>query len=79
MFETGVDTVAEAKLKYKNNIIAEIKVSIREVLDNTTIIIGTEGEIHILDPWLPKKENIIEIRKKMKSKKLNHQAFKFIC
>ncbi len=75
MFETGVDTVAEAKLKYKNNIIAEIKVSIREVLDNTTIIIGTEGEIHILDPWLPKKENIIEIRKKDEIKKIKSSSF----
>ena len=75
MFETGVDTVAMAKLKYDNNIISEIKVSIRELLDNTTTIIGTEGEIHILDPWLPKKENVIEIHKNGKIQKIKSVSF----
>ncbi len=74
IFDTGVDTEAKAKLKYENNIVSEIKVSIREVLDNTTIIIGTEGEIHILDPWLPKKENIIEIHKKDIIKKIKSSS-----
>ena len=74
MFKTGVDTEATAKLKYDNGIISEIKVSIREILGNTTIIIGTEGEIHILDPWLPKKENIIEIHKNNEIKKIKSSS-----
>ena len=75
IFETGVDTEATAKLKYENDIISEIKVSIREVLSNTTIVKGTEGEIHILDPWLPKKENVIEIHKNNEIKKIKSVSF----
>ena len=70
IFETGVDTEAEAKLRYKNDIVSEIKISIREDLDNTTTIVGTEGEIRILNPWLPKNEFIIEIHKKGKIEKI---------
>lgn len=74
IFDTGVDTEAKAKLKYDNDIVSEIKVSIRKILDNKTIIIGTEGEIHILDPWLPKKENVIEIHKKGIIKKIKSSS-----
>jgi predicted dehydrogenase len=69
-FETGVDTEVDAKLEYDNGIISEIKISIIKNLDNITIIEGTEGAIKILDPWLPKNENIIEIHKKNEIKKL---------
>ena len=71
IFKTGVDTEAEANLEYENGISSEIKVSILENLENVTIITGTKGVIKILDPWLPKKENIIEIYKNGKIIKLN--------
>lgn len=70
IFASGVETEAEAKLVYDNGIFSEIKVSIIETLENTTTITGTEGEIKILDPWIPKKENIIELTKKGETKKL---------
>ena len=71
IFETGVDTEAEANLEYENGIISEIKVSVLENLENVTIITGTKGVIKILDPWLPKKENIIELNKNGKIIKLS--------
>jgi len=71
IFETGVDTEAEANLEYENGIISEIKVSVLENLENVTIITGTKGIIKILDPWLPKKENIIELNKNGKIIKLS--------
>jgi len=70
IFDTGVDTEAEAKLEYDNGIISEVKVSILENLKNMTKIIGTEGSIKIIDPWIPKKENIIEINKNGNIQKL---------
>ena len=71
IYETGVDSEAEANLEYENGITSEIKVSILANLENITTIAGTKGIIKILNPWLPKKENIIEIHKNGKIIKLN--------
>ena len=70
IFKTGVDTELDAILRYDNGIVSEIKISITESLENTTTIIGTDGALKILDPWLPKKENIIQIEKKGKIQEL---------
>ena len=70
VFETGVDSEAEAILEYNSGVISEVKISISENLENVTTIIGTEGVINILDPWLPKKESFIEVHQKGIIKKL---------
>ena len=66
----GVDLSAKAKLVYDNSIISEVEVSINKGLSNVTEIFGVNGSIKILDPWLPKKNNIIEIHKNNKIKKI---------
>ena len=45
----------DAILRYDNGINQQ-KISITETLENTTTIIGTDGALKILDPWLPKKK-----------------------
>ena len=62
-YETGVDTDLYGELIYPNGILSEIQISIKKNLENTTTIIGTDGELIILNPWLPKKENKIRIKK----------------
>ena len=57
-------------MKYPNGILSEIQVSITKNLENTTTIFGTDGVLHILDPWLPKKENTINLKKKNEQKEL---------
>jgi dihydrodiol dehydrogenase / D-xylose 1-dehydrogenase (NADP) len=68
---SGVDLSGKAKLSYSNGIISEIEVSIIENLENTTEILGSDGMIKILEPWLPKKNSVIEIHKNKNVKKLN--------
>ena len=70
LYETGVDTDLYSELKYPNGILSEIQVSITKNLENTTTIFGTDGVLHILDPWLPKKENTINLKKKNEQKEL---------
>ena len=69
-YETGVDTDLYAELKYPNGILSEIQVSITKNLENTTTIFGTDGVLTILDPWLPKKESTINLKKKNEQKEL---------
>ena len=68
--ETGVDTDLYAELKYPNGVMSEIQLSITKNLENTTTIFGTNGVLCILDPWLPKKENTINIKKNNEQKEL---------
>ena len=49
---------------------SEIQLSITKNLENTTTIFGTNGVLCILDPWLPKKENTINIKKNNEQKEL---------
>jgi len=74
LYETGVDTDLYAELKYPNGILSEIQISITKNLENTTTIFGTDGVLNILDPWLPKKENIIKLKKSNKQKELNSSS-----
>ena len=74
LYETGVDTDLYAELKYPNGILSEIQISITKNLENTTTIFGTDGVLNILDPWLPKKENIINLKKRNEQKELNSSS-----
>ena len=70
----GVDLNAKAKLIYDNSITSDISVSINQTLKNETEIFGSNGTIKILDPWLPKKKNIIEVKKNNKIKQIISNA-----
>ena len=61
IFKTGVDDLSYLTLEYGNKIISEIAVSITNVMENKTIINGTEGKITIENPWSPEKKSFIEI------------------
>ncbi|MBI04524.1 MAG: hypothetical protein CMI96_01755 [Pelagibacteraceae bacterium] len=54
--ETGVDEIAYANIKFKNEIKAKVSCAIRENMKNNSIIIGTDGIIELPDPWLPGKD-----------------------
>ena len=60
--KTGVDDHAEAKIILNDSIEAEIKVSLKENLENKSIIYGTKGKIIVNNPWLPQKKSVIEVR-----------------
>ena len=70
----GIDLNARAKLIYSNSIISEIDVSINENMENITEIIGENGSMKILDPWLPKKKNIIEIHRNNQIEKIDSNS-----
>ena len=70
----GIDLNARAKLNYSNSIISEINVSINENMENITEIIGENGSMKILDPWLPKKNNIIEIHRNNRIEKIDSNS-----
>ena len=59
--KTGVDDHAEAKIILNDSIQAEIKVSLKQNLDNNSIIYGTRGSIIINNPWLPHKKTVLEV------------------
>ena len=65
-----VDLNAKAKLIYNNSITSDISVSINQNLKNETEIFGNKGTIKILDPWLPKKNSIVEVKKNNKIEKI---------
>ena len=69
----GIDLNARAKLNYSNSIISEINVSINENMENITEIIGENGSMKILDPWLP-KNNIIEIHRNNQIEKIDSKS-----
>ena len=72
--ELGIDLNAKAKLIYENSITSDISVSINQRFKNETEIFGSKGTIKILDPWLPKKKNIIEVEKDNKIEKITSNA-----
>jgi len=61
IFKTGVDDLSYLTLKYNNEIQSKIGVSITQVMENETIINGSEGKITIKNPWSPEKKSFIEI------------------
>ena len=64
----------KAKFIYENSITSDISVSINQRFKNETEIFGSKGTIKILDPWLPKKKNIIEVKKDNKIEKITSNA-----
>ncbi len=49
--DRGIDVYAEAKLRFDQNITAEIATACDRQLDNTLLIRGSKGEITLTDPW----------------------------
>lgn len=51
--ETGVDTCAAATLEFASGMIAQVSTSIAVTQDNSARIYGTEGWLHVPEPWIP--------------------------
>jgi len=51
--ETGVDEVATASLKFSSGLIAQITTSVSLSIESGARLYGTEGMLHIPDPWNP--------------------------
>ena len=56
-----VDVVASASITIDKKILCEIKISLEEELENTSIIYGSHGHIVVKQPWLPGKKTFLEI------------------
>lgn len=54
--ETGVDTWAAATLQFASGMIAQVSTSIAVTQDNSARVYGTDGWLHIPQPWIPAKE-----------------------
>ncbi|TNC73473.1 aldo/keto reductase [Rubellimicrobium roseum] len=54
--ETKVDEVAYGLLTFAGGITAEIACAITRRMDNTLTVEGTEGTIHLPDPWMPGRD-----------------------
>jgi len=61
---TGVDDSAEAQISINGKVKCTIKVSIKENLDNKTLIKGNKGQLIINNPWLPGKKSTLDIENK---------------
>ena len=68
---TNVDDFAEATINIKDEVKANIKISLKENLQNNCIIKGTKGKIFIPSPWLPEKNSYLEVQ----SDKRNYKKF----
>ncbi len=68
---TNVDDFAEATINIKDEVKANIKISLKENLQNNCIIKGTKGQIFIPSPWLPEKNSYLEVQ----SDKRNYKKF----
>jgi predicted dehydrogenase/aryl-alcohol dehydrogenase-like predicted oxidoreductase len=55
--DTGVDETAGATLRFEAGIVAQVATSIRANLPNTATVVGTDGQIHLPDPWLNDRQN----------------------
>ncbi|MEO1105766.1 MAG: Gfo/Idh/MocA family oxidoreductase, partial [Pseudomonadota bacterium] len=50
---SGVDEEAYALLRFPGGVIAECATAIRRSMNNTATIMGSEGRIHLPNPWTP--------------------------
>lgn len=55
--ETGVDTWAAATLRFASGMIAQVSTSIAVTQDNGARIYGTQGWLHVPEPWIPARES----------------------
>ena len=54
--ETGVDAYAAATLQFAGGLIAQVAAGIALQQDNAARIYGTEGWLHVPEPWVPARE-----------------------
>lgn len=55
--ETGVDSWAAATLEFAGGMMAQVSTSIALTQDNSARVYGTEGWLHVTDPWIPARES----------------------
>ena len=60
---TGVDNCAKINFLSEQNIELNVKISLKENLENNCKIYGTDGIIIVPAPWLPPKKSYLEIIK----------------
>ena len=60
---TGVDNYAKINFLSEQNIELNVKISLKENLENNCKIYGTDGTIIVPAPWLPPKKSYLEIIK----------------
>ncbi len=56
MSASGVDQTAFAVTRYVNGVTANLAVAVSMNMDNTAMIIGTNGTIHLTNPWMPGRD-----------------------
>jgi predicted dehydrogenase len=55
--ETGVDICAAATLKFASGIVAQVSTSIAVTQDNSARVYGSDGWLHVPEPWIPARES----------------------
>ncbi len=60
---SGVDEWSAAQLCYAGGTSAQVATSIGVLLDNTVTIYGTQGRIHVANPWLPGRDWSFELHR----------------
>jgi predicted dehydrogenase len=54
--QTGVDACAAATLEFASGMIAQVSTSITVMQDNSARVYGTDGWLHVPEPWIPARE-----------------------
>ncbi len=54
--QTGVDVYAAATLQFAGGMIAQVATGVALYQDSTARIYGTDGWLHVLEPWIPGRE-----------------------
>lgn len=55
--QTGVDMWAAATLQFARGLVAQVSTSIGVTQDNSARIYGTDGRLHVPEPWIPTRES----------------------
>jgi predicted dehydrogenase len=55
--ETGVDMWAAATLEFAGGMVAQVSTSIAVTQDNAARVYGTDGWLHLPQPWIPARES----------------------
>ena len=58
---TGVDSSAYANLIFNEDLMMDIKCSVKQDMLNNCIIVGSKGKLIVPSPWLPEIKSYIEI------------------
>jgi predicted dehydrogenase len=53
---TGTDDYSSAVLEFPGSILAQVTTGVAVQMENTVRIFGTEGWMHIVEPWLPGRD-----------------------